>query len=131
MDTQKASEYFKGDRFATDQTGIVIDEARDGYAKCSFEIKPHHLNRNNTVMGGAVYTLADFAAAVAAKTDVKTAVSLSGSISYLGVAKGDKLFAEAKIIKDGRSVAVTEVSVYDDLGTKVAYAVFNGFNIMK
>lgn len=131
MNTEKASLYFKGDRFATDQTGIVIETSSDGYAKCFFEIKPHHLNRNNTVMGGAIYTLADFAAAVATNTDTKTAVSLSGNISYLSAAKGEKLFAEAKTIKDGKSIAVTEVSVFDDLGANVAYAVFNGFNILK
>ncbi len=129
MELEKARSYFADDKFATDQTGIIIEETGEGYAKCYFDILPHHLNRNNTLMGGAAYTIADFAAAVAANTEEKTSVSLSGSISYLSVAKGSRIYAEARAIKDGRSIAVTEVDVYDDIGTKVAYAVFNSFNI--
>ena len=44
---------------------VEIEEVDDGYAKCSLEIQPHHLNAANTVMGGAIFTLADFAFAVA------------------------------------------------------------------
>ena len=131
MELEKARKFFAEDKFATEQTGIVIDETKEGYAKCHFDILPHHLNRNNTLMGGAAYTIADFTAAVAANTEVKTSVSLSGNISYLSVAKGKRIYAEARVIKDGKSVAVTEVDVYDDLGTKVAYAVFNSFNLRK
>ena len=130
MELEKARKYFADDKFATEQTGIVIEETGEGYARCRFDIMPHHLNRNNTLMGGAAYTIADFTAAVAANTEAKTSVSLSGNIHYLSVAKGDRVYAEARIIKDGRSVAVTEVDVYDNVGTKIAYAVFNSFNIL-
>ncbi|MBQ7718098.1 MAG: PaaI family thioesterase [Clostridia bacterium] len=131
MDRDNARKYFAADKFATEQTGIVIEECENGYAKCYFDILPHHLNRNNTLMGGAAYTIADFTAAVAANTEEKTSVSLSGNINYLSVAKGSRVYAEANVIKDGKTIAVTEVNVYDDLGTKIAYAVFNSFNLKK
>ena len=131
MEKNKAIEFFKGDIFATVTTGIVIEEASDGSSLCRLEIEPRHLNQMKNVMGGAIYTLADFAVAVAANTDDTTSVSLSGSINYLAPAKGKTLFAKADTVKSGRSVSVYECTVTDELGTKVAYAVFNSFNIRK
>lgn len=67
MDSQKLKQIqkvFSNDRFATDN-GAVIEQADEGYAKCWLEIQPHHLNAAGTVMGGAIFTLADFAFAVA------------------------------------------------------------------
>ena len=61
---EQVQKVFANDRFAT-ENGVVIDEVDDGYAKCSLEIQPHHLNAANTVLGGAIFTLADFAFAVA------------------------------------------------------------------
>ena len=67
MDAQKLEQIqkvFANDRFATDN-GAVIEQVDEGYAKCWLEIQPHHLNAAGTVMGGAIFTLADFAFAVA------------------------------------------------------------------
>ena len=64
QELEQIREFFAKDRFATDN-GATIEEVDDGYAKCSLEIQPHHLNAANTVMGGAIFTLADFAFAVA------------------------------------------------------------------
>ena len=66
MDAQKLEQIqkvFANDRFATDN-GAVIEQVDEGYAKCWLEIQPHHLNAAGTVMGGAIFTLADFAFAV-------------------------------------------------------------------
>ena len=63
MDAQKLEQIqkvFANDRFATDN-GAVIEQVDEGYAKCWLEIQPHHLNAAGTVMGGAIFTLADFA----------------------------------------------------------------------
>ena len=35
-------ERFTGDRYAA-HSGIVIEEAREGYARCSMIIQPYHL----------------------------------------------------------------------------------------
>ena len=131
MKKEKAIEFFKGDIFATQTTGIVIEDADDGYSKCRLDIDKRHLNQMKNVMGGAIYTLADFAVAVAANTDDTVSVSLSGSINYLAPAKGKTLYAAVNTVKNGRSVSVYECTVTDELGTKVAYAVFNSFNLRK
>lgn len=120
-------EYFSNDVFATKQTKIIIDELSEGYAKCHFEIAKEHLNANNFVMGGATYTLADYAFSLAANTLAPNTVTISSSINYIGVAKGKMLIATAKTIKSGRNISVYDINVTDDLDTPVAHATFSGF----
>ncbi|MDE7021928.1 MAG: PaaI family thioesterase, partial [Lachnospiraceae bacterium] len=57
---------FRNDHFATDAAGIVIDEAEPGRAVCSLTLEEKHMNENHVPMGGAIFTLADIACAVAA-----------------------------------------------------------------
>ena len=57
----------KGDHYAK-HSGIKLVAVSPGYAKVSMKIKSIHLNGLNTVHGGAIFTLADFAFAVAANT---------------------------------------------------------------
>ena len=65
-----AREIFSHDIYATETTGIVIEEAEPGHAVCSFSIDKRHLNAHNRVMGGAIFTLADFAFAIAANSSI-------------------------------------------------------------
>ena len=80
---------FAHDRFAT-ESGAVIEEVREGYARCSMSITPFHLNAAGAVMGGAIFTLADFTFAVAANWNQPLHVSLTSQITYLAAAKGKK-----------------------------------------
>ena len=125
----KIRQRFENDRFATNQTDIKIDEAHENYSKCSFEIQTHHLNGIDKVMGGAIFTIADFATAVAANGVDKKSVSLSNTINFLGQPKGKTVIAEAKIVKSGKTVSVFEVNVYDELNTPVAFVTSTIFNM--
>lgn len=87
--------FFQDDRFAR-QTGIEMVEVRKGYAKVSMLVCENHLNAAHTTQGGAVFTLADFAIAVAANSQGKLAVSTNVNIHFIkGSQVGDTLFAEA------------------------------------
>jgi len=125
--TQKAREFFKADIYAVETTGIEILEVAPNYAKCRLNITPKHLNAANTVMGGAIFTLADFTFAVAANTGDAMTQSLTSQIVFLSVAKGQTLFAEATCVKDGKSTCYFIVEVTDELGTKVASVSATGF----
>ena len=57
---------FRSDCFATQALGAEIREAEPGCALCAVRLRPEHMNANHTPMGGAIFTLADFAFAVAA-----------------------------------------------------------------
>ena len=127
MDIEAIRSNFFADCFATQVLGAVIEEARPRYARCSFTIEPKHLNAVGTVMGGAIFTLADFAFAVASNTDNSPTVSLSSQISFLGIAKGSKMIAEAECVKEGRSTATYLIHVNDDAGNQVALVTVTGF----
>ena len=62
---EEARQIFAADKYATDASGIVIEEVGENYAKCSMKLTDVHRNAFGGVMGGAIYTLADFTFAVA------------------------------------------------------------------
>lgn len=126
-DLQKANDFFSKDIYATQTTGIIIEQVDENYAKCYFDIDTKHLNAGNVVMGGAIFTLADFAFAVASNFNNSMTVSLSSQITYLNVAKGNRLIAEAKCIKSGKSTCCFNISINDDIGTEVAIVIITGF----
>jgi acyl-CoA thioesterase len=128
-DLERAREYFGNDYFATRAAGIVIEEAAPGYARCSMRVERIHKNALGNVMGGAMFTLADFAFAVASNFDQKSTVSQFSTITYLSAAKGDTLFAVAECIKSGRSTCFYKIEITDNLGTKCAYVTSGGFII--
>lgn len=127
-DLEKVRELFLNDHFASGN-GMVIDEIGDHYAKCSVEINESHLNAMGGVMGGVHFTLADFAFAVASNwQDMGSTVALSTDIAFIGAVRGGKLIAEAKMVKDGRSVNCYRVEVRDDLGNIAADVKIVGFH---
>jgi len=99
MDVALLKDFFsKNDRFAKENS-MVIEEIREGYAKTSMIVEKKHLNAANVAHGGAIFTLADFAFAIASNSYGTLALSINSSISFInGAKKGDKLFAEAKEI---------------------------------
>ena len=124
---EEIREIFKADRFAT-VNGAYIEEVGDGYSVCSIEINENHKNAAGGVMGGVPFMLADFAFAVAVNHETMNTVSLSSTISFLGVAKGNRLIAKAECVKFGRATCYYTVHITDEIGTKVAEVVFTGFN---
>lgn len=124
---KKVQERFANDRYATDN-GAMIEEVGDGYAKVSMEIDEHHFNAAGGIMGGAIFTLADFAFAVASNWQGRPVLSQTAQITYLGKVKGKKMTAEARQIKDGRTICYYVVDVTDELGSQVAHVTSSGFH---
>ena len=104
-DREKAIEFFSGDLYATKTTGIVIDDVKEHYAKCSLEIHEGVQNAYGGVMGGAIFTLADYTFAVSSNFNAPQTVSTSSQINFLGMAKGKKLISQSTLIKDGKTNA--------------------------
>lgn len=124
----KIRERFSHDRFAT-VNGALIEEIAEGYARCSMQITDDHKNALGAVMGGAIFTLADFTFAVATNWQENPVVSLNASITFLGKAKGNTLIAEAKKIRAGRKTCYYMVEITDELGSQVAHMTSNGFAV--
>ena len=64
----QAREYFKNDGFAS-SNGVVLEELDDEHAVSSLAITANHRNALGGVMGGAIFTLADFAFAALSSND--------------------------------------------------------------
>ncbi|MDR0853847.1 MAG: hotdog fold thioesterase [Clostridiales Family XIII bacterium] len=130
------------DVFADDKylvgTGVVIEEAGFEYCKCSLIASDDHMNAGGAVQGGAIYTLADSAFAVASnfrhlsENDGFITVSQSASISYLTAGKnGEKLLAIADKIGGGKRTPVYCIDVYGEDDRLVATMIGNGYSVVK
>lgn len=111
---------FAHDLFATEMCGCRVIEASRGHAVCAFDIADTHLNAQGGVMGGAIFTLADFALAIGCNIGEEPTVAVSNSIEFMSAAKGRTLIATCNVDKSGRSLGFYTVDVVDDLGTPVA-----------
>ena len=117
---EEVREIFGGDRFATEACGCRVVEASRGHAVCEFDIADIHYNAQGNVMGGAIFTLADFALAVGCNMGEEPTVAVSNSIRYLNASKGRKLIATCSADKSGKHMGFYTVHVEDDLGTPIA-----------
>ena len=115
----EAREYFTGDRFAN-SNGMWIAELEEDRCVCSMTLQENHFNGTGTVMGGVMFTLADFALAVVSNHIYHPSVAQELSIHFLTVPKGETLTAEAVCVKTGRRTTVVSISVTDGEGRKVA-----------
>lgn len=126
MSLQEARDFFRNDRFAFGM-GIEIVEVAEGYAKCRLAVSDGLKNAGGSVQGGAIFTLADFAFAVAANLPGNLTVSVQNSISFLKPSKGTVLFGEAKAVSVAKRMCFYEVTVTDDVGTLVATMTVTGY----
>lgn len=125
----EARAYFKDDGFASGN-GIVLEELDDAHAVSSLVLTERHRNAMGGVMGGAIFTLADFAFAALSNQLHSGTVAQQVSINYLGAPKGGKLIARAVCRKNGRSSCVVNVDVVDDTGRDIAQFVGTGFKLL-
>lgn len=123
---EQARDFFIKDKYAMVTTGIEIEAVGEKYAKCSLQLDDRHKNATGHVMGGVLFTLADFVFAVASNFKQPVTVTTTSQISYLGTPKGEKLIGESKLLKDGRRTCFYEISVTDNLGNAVALVTCTG-----
>ena len=123
MNTDEARSLAARDLFAT-LVGIEIVEARPGYCKARLKVEDRHLNAANVVQGGAIFTLADLAFAVASNSRGRLALAINANISFLhGVTTGT-LYATATEVDEPRRLGAYDVLITDDSSQIIAR--FNG-----
>lgn len=127
MTPEECRVWFKNDRFANEASSIEIVDVSEGYAKTKLTVEDKHLNANNVVMGGCIYTLADYTFGIASNCGEKKCVTLSSDIIFNSAATGKELYAESEVIKDGRSVCSYIIRVTDENGRTIATATMVGF----
>ena len=122
-------EFFSGDKFATKLMGAEIEVAEDGHSVCTLKLRDDHKNLFGDVMGGVLFTLADFAFAVATSTPERYTTTLTSEIRYLARAKGDFLKAECTVVKSGKTACFADVSVSDETGKTAALISVSGCHL--
>ena len=107
--------------------GIVIEEARAGYARLSMTVRADMLNGHRIVHGGMVFALADTAFAYVCNGRNEKSVAAQASIVFLGSAnEGETLIAEGEEVATAGRGGVTRVSVRTADGRAVAE--FTGYS---
>lgn len=127
-DIEIAREFFYQDKYAVN-TGVKLDDLTEDKAICSLKITDEHKNAYGGVMGGVIFTLADFAFAVLSNQIHQLTVAQQVDIHYLSAPKGDKLIAEATCRKNGRTSSIVNVDISDDTGRDVAQFIGTGFKL--
>jgi acyl-CoA thioesterase len=110
---------FQHDQFAR-HSNIELLTAAPGHSTAKMTLHPHHLNGLKTVHGGAIFTLADFAFAVACNSHGTMAVALDVSIVFMKAATTGTLWAEAREVSKNFKVGLYMVDIKDDHGDLVA-----------
>jgi acyl-CoA thioesterase len=83
-------------------------------------LKAGHMNGVDVAQGGAVFTLADFAFAVACNTRGPVALAIDVSISFLAATTRGTLTATAVEVSRSPRLSRVEVEVRDARGAQVA-----------
>jgi acyl-CoA thioesterase len=103
----------ENDQFAK-HNGIEMLEADVGYAHVKMDIQPYHLNGVGIVHGGAIFTLADFAFAIAANSREQVAVAINISIAFIKAIKEGTVYAKARELSVNPKLGVYQVDVFDE-----------------
>jgi uncharacterized protein (TIGR00369 family) len=104
--------------------GIEVTEAAEGYAEGRLELRDEHSSNPSQLIGhgGVTYALADTvggAAVVSLTRDVAPTIDMR--MDYLAPVTDD-IRAEATVVREGGSMSVVEVEIYDSEETHVASA---------
>lgn len=105
---------------------IQTDALGQGSARLSLPIEPQMTNSLGTVHGGAIMSLLDVAVCTAARTlhpESVGVITIDMSISFIGGGSGARLMADARVLKDGRSMSFVEGEATNEDGSLVAKAI--------
>jgi uncharacterized protein (TIGR00369 family) len=105
---------------------ISTDALGHGTAKLSLPVESQVTNSLGTVHGGVIMSLLDVALCTAARTlhpESQGVITINLSTSFIGAGTGERLFAEARVLKDGRSMSFVEGEAKNADGSLVAKAV--------
>lgn len=105
---------------------VDLIEVDEGYALIGMKVREDMLNAAGICQGGAIFSLADFAFAIASNSHGKLALAISSNIYFISPVKKDEyLFAEAKELNLTKRTGLYEVKVFERETARLV-AVFTG-----
>jgi acyl-CoA thioesterase len=103
--------------------GIELDLIEHGRARLSLEVEQRHLQLAGIMHGGAIATLVDTAVAfaiVGASRPGARFTTIEMKVNYLRPIQAGRVVAEARLIRDGRRIVVSDCDVFDSKGELAA-----------
>ncbi|TRZ94293.1 MAG: PaaI family thioesterase [Dehalococcoidia bacterium] len=98
-------------------------ELSPGYARVAMKLRPEYINFNGMTFGGIVMAVADEAFAYASNSVITPNVASQFNIHFIAsAAVDDELTAECKVVKSGRRVCISEMTVTNQEGKLIARA---------
>jgi len=102
---------------------MKLVELSPGYAKVTMRMLPEYQNFNGLIYGGIIMSVADQAFAYASNSMTPGSVASQFNLHFIAGAKvGDELTAECRVVKSGRKVGVSEMTVINQDGKLLAKA---------
>jgi acyl-CoA thioesterase len=98
-------------------------ELSEGYAKVTMKLRPEYTNFIGLVFGGIVMSLADYAFAYGTNSVITPNVASQFNIHFVaGADVNDELIAECRVVKAGKRVCISEMTVTNQNGKLIASA---------
>jgi acyl-CoA thioesterase len=102
---------------------IKVLELSPGYSKVSMKMRPEYVNFNGVVFGSLSMAVADYAFSLAINSLSLPSLATQFNIYLLApVAPGDELTAEGKVLRNGKRIGISEMTVTNQDGKLVAKA---------
>lgn len=103
--------------------GMRLEELSPGYARVSMTVKPEHQNFNGMTFGGIIMALADQAFAYGSNSLALPSVATQFNLHFISGPKvGEEIVAECRVLKSGRRVGISEITVSTREGKLIARA---------
>jgi acyl-CoA thioesterase len=102
---------------------IRLLELTTGYAKVAMSLTPEHQNFIGLISGSMVMAIADQAFAYASNSVAYPSAASQLNIHFVaGASIDDKLTAECRVVRSGRRVGISEITVTNQAGKLIAKA---------
>ena len=119
VDKERFLELMGVDNYAV-LAGMEVVKADPGYAEVKLPITQKVLNGHGNLHGGALFTLADYAGAVASNMHGRATMAVNGSISFMRAVQSGYVLARATTVKTGRRINFITVEIVDDQDRPIA-----------
>ncbi len=98
-------------------------ELTPGYSMVKMKLKPEYQNFHGLTFGGIIMAVADQAFAYACNSIAYPSVASQFNIHFAaGAEAGDELTAECRVVRSGRRVGISEITVTNQEGKLIAKA---------
>jgi acyl-CoA thioesterase len=128
MELELIAKVFERDQFAR-LNGMRVVQVRPGFAQTEMTVEARHLNSVGVLQGGALFTLADLAFAVASNSHGVVALACQADMTWFKAVTSGKLTATAEEIARTRKLSTCVVRITDESGELVAQ--FKGLAYIK